>query len=174
MNEQTPPIPPKAEVKTASSPNASLVRKSSARMLAVQACFQAGYMEMSARKADVLEHIVPLLMRDVLKEYYDVTLNYDKKLLNSLLHGVLWQWQTLEDQISVHSDGYMEKRRASDFLKAILRVACFELLHSPKLSTRIVLNEYTSIGADFLDEEETRLLNGLLHALAHGVRSESE
>lgn len=55
---------------------------------------------------------------------------------------------------------------------AILRLAAYELIHTPETPSRVVINEAIEIGKRFGTGDSSSFLNGILDRIAHQVRKE--
>lgn len=60
--------------------------------------------------------------------------------------------------------------RVDSILRAILRAGTFELLKRKDVPPRVVINEYINVGHAFFFDDETRVINGVLDALALKIR----
>lgn len=61
-------------------------------------------------------------------------------------------------------------QRLNGVLRALLRAATFELLGRKDVPARVVLDEYLDVAHAFFSGPETKLVNGVLDALAHRLR----
>jgi N utilization substance protein B len=55
-------------------------------------------------------------------------------------------------------------------MRAILRAGAYELVARPDVAAATVINEYLDVAHAFYDKRETGFVNGLLDAIAKGVR----
>jgi N utilization substance protein B len=60
--------------------------------------------------------------------------------------------------------------RVDSILRAILRAGVYELLERPDVPARVVINEYIEIAHAFFDEDEPKVVNGILDKLARRLR----
>lgn len=56
-------------------------------------------------------------------------------------------------------------------MRAILRAGAYELIARPDVPAASVINEYLDVAHAFYDKRETGFVNGLLDAIAKGVRA---
>ena len=56
-------------------------------------------------------------------------------------------------------------------MRAILRAGAYELIARPDVSAATVINEYLDVAHAFYDKREAGFVNGLLDAIAKGVRT---
>ena len=67
------------------------------------------------------------------------------------------------------SDGWPIDR-LSTTLRALLRVAAYELTSCPEVPARVVISEFVDVARGFFDEAETGFVNGVLDRLARRLR----
>jgi N utilization substance protein B len=72
---------------------------------------------------------------------------------------------------SLAPDGWRLERMAQLDL-TIMRVACWELSHSPDVPTGVVLSEAVGLAEEYGTDDSHRFVNGLLAAAAASVRDE--
>ena len=60
--------------------------------------------------------------------------------------------------------------RVNSILRAILRGGVAELLDRPDVPARVAINEYVNVAHFFFDEDEPRVVNGVLDKIARKVR----
>jgi len=58
-------------------------------------------------------------------------------------------------------------------LRSILRAGVFELQNRKDVPARVIINEYLDVAKSFYEEDEPKLVNGVLDHLARKIR-ESE
>ena len=151
------------------SPRDGHKARSASRLGAVQALFQ---MELSGN--DVDEVVVDFLEHRLGAELDGVQfVNADRAMFESLVRGAI------EHQVSI--DGALDKclpdewplHRLDSILRAVLRVAGFELLQRPDVPPRVVLNEYLDVARAFFDGAEVGMANGVLDRLARAARPDA-
>ena len=57
-------------------------------------------------------------------------------------------------------------------LRAILRAAAYEVMFMENVPARVAISEYLDVAHAFFDEQEPKLLNGVLNTLARQRRPE--
>lgn len=57
-------------------------------------------------------------------------------------------------------------------LKAILRIAVCEILYFPESPSRVIINEYTTIGSDMLKAQEIGFVNSILDTISRIIRKD--
>jgi N utilization substance protein B len=63
-------------------------------------------------------------------------------------------------------------KRIDSILRAILRAGAFELMERPDVPARVAITEYINVAHDFFTEDEPRVVNGVLDAIARQLRPE--
>jgi N utilization substance protein B len=94
---------------------------------------------------------------------------YDRELFEELLHGVPEHLNELDARLQPALDRPIE--RVDPVERAILRVGAFELLHSPQVPARAVINEAVELAKLLGADQGHRYVNGVLDRLARTVRS---
>jgi transcription antitermination protein NusB len=61
--------------------------------------------------------------------------------------------------------------RIDAIVRAILRSGVFELMERPDVPARVVINEYINVAHSFFEDEEPKVVNGVLDKLAHRLRA---
>ncbi len=150
--------------------NDSLLARHVARQLAVQCLYQRSYMSPEPSPQQLIQQALGM-QEDEDDEAIELEIAPDEKLLRGIVSGSADQSAVLEEKLGVALGQRWQGQRLTPLMKAILRAACYELVYHPELTTAIILDEYVSIAADFYEEQETRLLNGLLQEVVKGVRT---
>ncbi|MCD6035579.1 MAG: nusB [Rickettsiales bacterium] len=148
-----------------------IIRRSAARLAAVQALYSA---EIGAEGKN------PETLALELIQFYTPAegdegegrqgVQLDAPLLKILISGVLSEQETLDGYIVRHLAEDWKISRIGAVLRAILRTATFELLKRADVPTKVVINEYIEVARAFLDEEDVRFTNGIVDAIAREVR----
>ena len=95
----------------------------------------------------------------------------DKGYFRHLVGGVVEAQRVLDPAIhGALPDGW-PLTRLDTLLRALLRTATFELMKRQDIPTAVILNEYLDVARAFYDDQEVRLTNGVLNALAKRFRS---
>lgn len=61
-------------------------------------------------------------------------------------------------------------KRIDTTLRAILRAGAFELMERKDVPARVVISEYVDVAKAFFNEDEPKLVNGVLDRIAHDLR----
>jgi N utilization substance protein B len=94
--------------------------------------------------------------------YEEVTVDYDKKLFSYLVTGTVESLPDLDARISERLAEGWRLERIPQVVKAILRIAMYEIQTSEDLSSAAIINEYLEIAKMFNHEEEAAFINGIL------------
>lgn len=86
-----------------------------------------------------------------------------------LVDGITEHLEELDRLINEHADGWTVSRMpAMD--RAVLRVATYELSHSPDVPVAVVLDEAVELAKEYSTENSGRFVNGVLASLAETLR----
>jgi transcription antitermination protein NusB len=61
--------------------------------------------------------------------------------------------------------------RLDSTLRALLRAGAYELMFRDDVPARVTISEYVDVAHAFFDDEEPRVVNGVLDAIAHAHRA---
>jgi N utilization substance protein B len=62
--------------------------------------------------------------------------------------------------------------RIDTLLRAVMRSGVFELKKRKDVPAKVVINEYLDVANAFFDEDESRLVNGVLNRIARELRED--
>lgn len=141
-----------------------LVMKQSARLLAVQAVYQASLNEQSLESvsAEYLEHRVSMEVEG------EEMAEPDKALFRKVVLGVEERRGDLGGVIATHTQAKGEK--FEPLIKAVLMCASFELLAHTDIDSPIIINDYLNVAHAYFDKGEVGLINAVLDNVAKAVR----
>ncbi len=134
----------------------SHIARSRARRLAVQALYQ---WEIGGQSPAEIE-----AQFELQDEYQDCDAEYFHVLLFEICAGAA----TLDEALSPHLDRAIASLDPVE--RAVLRLGAYELLHSPLLPYRVVINEAVEAAKLFGAEQGHRYVNGVLDKLARSAR----
>jgi N utilization substance protein B len=142
------------------------VRRSGARLAAVQALYQMEQTGQSARSviADFLDD------RLGLGDEGEPIEEADPDLFKAVVAGVVDRQEEIDQAIARRLAQGWRLDRIDATSRAILRGAVFELFAHGHLAPQIILDEYVTIAHAFFDGAEPRFINGLLDAVSEDVR----
>jgi transcription antitermination protein NusB len=95
----------------------------------------------------------------------------DIQFFTDLLHGVVRRQTDIDPLIDRQLAAGWRLVRIDSILRAILRAGAFELMDRPDVPVRVAINEYINLGHAFFSDDEPRVINGVLDALARDLRS---
>lgn len=147
-------------------PRAS-AKLSAARLAAVQALYQG-----DLRKSDA-EHLVKEFRSHRLGQRIDddsEPILPDEELFADIVRGVEAHGIALDDEIRQRLPAKWPFERIEVILRAILRAAAYELRSQMTTPARTVIDEYVEIGHAFFSGAEPGMINGILDAMARGLR----
>ena len=140
--------------------------RSAARLAAVQALYQ---LEMEGTPLRVLlhefhNHRLGATIEDV--EYAEAEIDF----FDDLVAGVDARRDEIDALIADKLAKGWSLERLDKPMRQILRAGTYELLARKDVPTGTVINEYLDVAHAFYDKRETNFVNGLLDAVAKGVR----
>jgi len=94
----------------------------------------------------------------------------DAQFFADILRGVVRRQRDIDPLIDLQlADGW-RLVRVDSILRAILRGGVFELMERTDVPARVVINEYINVAHSFFDDEEPRVVNGVLDRIARKLR----
>ncbi|MFG1277251.1 transcription antitermination factor NusB [Xanthobacter autotrophicus] len=151
---------------TAQGAPAKPMKKSAARLGAVQALYQMDLAQ------------TPL--NDILAEFESHWLGQevegvefpeaDVRLFRAVVEGVLNDQRRIDPMVDNALTKGWPLKRVEAVLRAVLRAGAFELASKPDVPARVVITEYVNVAGAFLDRDETGMVNAVLDTLAHDLR----
>lgn len=94
----------------------------------------------------------------------------DPVFFAELVRGVVRRQRDLDPPIDKTLATGWRLVRVDSILRAILRSGAYELLERTDVPVRVVINEYINVAHAFFDEDEPRVVNGILDRLARHYR----
>ena len=140
--------------------------RSAARLAAVQALYQQDMEATPIAKLlyEFHHHRLGATIDDV--EYADAEVDF----FDDLVSGADARREELDALIAGKLSAGWSLARLDKPMEAILRAGAYELVARPDVPVGTVINEYVDVAKAFYDARETGFVNGLLDALAKGVR----
>jgi N utilization substance protein B len=150
-----------------SSVPVGIIRKSAARLAAVQAIYSYDFGAEAKGAEKLALELVSLYAPEQSGDEEDsrAGVELDVKHLRILVTGVLEHRETLDGLIQQHLKETWSLERIGAVLRAILRNGLYELLHT-STPPKVVINEYIEVTRAFLGEEDVKFVNGVLDAVA--------
>lgn len=151
-----------------SEANSKPLKKSAARLGAVQALYQ---MDVAATPVqDILAQFQSYwLGREVEGTQYP---DADTNLFRDVVQGVLREQRRIDPLVDRALDTGWPLRRVEAVLRATLRAGAYELIGRPDIPARVVVAEYVNVAGAFLDRDETGMVNAVLDSLARELRAD--
>lgn len=157
---------PKPKNKSKPKPPAQAAR-SAARIGAVQALYQ---MDLGGTDVtDVIREFTTLRFPNT--DTDDTVAGADPAFFSELLRGVVRRQMDVDPLIDQQLAIGWRLVRIDSILRAILRSGAFELMERPDVPARVVINEYIDVAHAFFNEDEPKVVNGVLDRLAHRLRA---
>lgn len=147
-------------------PDIIRIRRSGARLAAVQAVYQLEITERGA-KAVIREFMEDRLGLD--DDGHPVE-DADPDLFKQIVQGVVDKQSLIDEAIKARLSEKWRLDRIDSTSRAILRCATQELATRADLSNAVIIEEYVGIAHAFFDGEEPKFVNGLLDKVARDVR----
>jgi N utilization substance protein B len=147
-------------------------KRGSARLAAVQALYQMDLT--SARLMDVVSEYENLrLGKEVDADAGpDTYREADPQWFRAVLAGVVAEQKRIDPIIQKTLPPDWPLSRVETLLRAILRAGVWELLAKKDVPAKVIINEYLDVTKAFFEEDEFKLVNGLLDRVARKHRDE--
>lgn len=143
------------------------VRRSGARLAAVQALYQMEVTNQSA-KAVIREFMEDRL--GILDDEGRPVDDADPDLFKGIVSGVVEKQSLIDDAIKNRLAKGWRLERIDSTSRAVLRCATQELATRADLSNAVIIEEYVGIAHAFFDDAEPKFINGVLDRVARDVR----
>ncbi|GLK71637.1 transcription antitermination factor NusB [Ancylobacter dichloromethanicus] len=142
------------------------VRKSAARLNAVQALYQ---MDLAA--TPLTEILAQFESHWIGREIEgDEIAAADLNLFRDIVGGVVREQRGVDTLLDAALVNGWPLKRIEAVLRAILRAGTYELSARPDVPARVVIAEYVNVAAAFLEREETGMVNAVLDGIAREKR----
>jgi len=143
-------------------------QRSTSRMHAVQAVYQ---LELNAGRPEavVAEFQAHRLGQDLDGEAVVVA---DREFFSDLVDGAYRRRVELDGHVERHLSMDYSMDRLETLLRALLRVAAYELLVRIDVPARVVIDEYVDLSSAFFSGAEPSLANAVLDRLARAIRAD--
>ncbi|MGF1649824.1 MAG: transcription antitermination factor NusB [Hyphomicrobiaceae bacterium] len=146
--------------------------RSTARFAAVQALYQ---MDIAQTDLNAVIHEFETFRAEIGDEDSEpgehAIAEADRTFFAEILRGVVRLQATIDPAVDRQLARGWRLVRVDSILRQILRAALFELIDRQDVPGRVVINEYIEIAKAFFDEEEPKVVNGVLDALAKQYRA---
>lgn len=161
---------------TVSEPNTGAVKlankRGAARLAAVQALYQMDLT--SARLMDVVAEFENFRLGKEVDPDNSAELyrEADPQWFRAILSGVLKTQKQIDPVIQKTLPSDWPLSRIETLLRSILRAGVWELLSKRDVPAKVIINEYLDVTKAFFEEDEFKLVNGLLDRVARKHREE--
>jgi N utilization substance protein B len=143
------------------------VSRSSARLGAVQALYQ---MDIAGTDfSEVLAQFGAGRMGEIFEN--GECGEADFAFLKDIVEGVVREQQEVDRTLEGHLAAGWTLGRLDSTLRAVLRAGAYELMFRADVPARVTITEYVDVAHAFFEDEEPRVVNGVLDALAHAHRA---
>jgi transcription antitermination protein NusB len=140
--------------------------RSAARLAAVQALYQ---MDMAG--TDVNDVISEFIEQHFEGDNRNETLaTADRVFFADILRAVVRRQREIDPMIDEQLAAGWRLVRVDSILRAILRAGVAEIIDRSDVPARVAINEYVNVAHTFFDDEEPRVVNGILDKLARRLR----
>jgi N utilization substance protein B len=148
-------------------PRPAVNARSAARTAAVQALYQ---MDLAGTDLNgVIDEFVTL--RFPAEEGDEAVKGADATFFADILRGVVRRQRDIDPLVDQQLATGWRLVRVDSILRAILRAGSFELLERADVPARVVINEYINVAHAFFDEDEPKVVNGILDRIARRLRA---
>ena len=93
-----------------------------------------------------------------------------KKFIKDVVNGTVERDDVINDEIKNHLDKDLNIKNLDKVFQVIIKSAIFELLYKPKISIKIIINEYLKASNYFIEDSQTKYLNALLDKISKKIR----
>ena len=94
-----------------------------------------------------------------------------KKFIKDVVKGTIERDDVISDEITNHLSEDLDLKKLDKVFQVIIKSAIFEFLYKPKISSKIIINEYLKASNFFIEDGQTKYLNALLDKISKKIRS---
>ena len=94
-----------------------------------------------------------------------------KKFIKDVVTGTIERDDIINDEISNHLNNDLDLKKLDKVFQVIVKSAIFEFLYKPKISSKIIINEYLRASNFFIEDGQTKYLNALLDKISKKIRN---
>ena len=94
-----------------------------------------------------------------------------KKFIKDIVNGTIERNDVINDEISNHLNADLNLKKLDKVFQVIIKSAIFEFLYKPKISSKIIINEYLRASNFFIEDGQTKYLNALLDKISKKIRN---
>lgn len=160
------------QVENDNCPTPSNASKRLARLVAVQALYQAFYEEEPLH--EIIRHSLDeaeAILNGDDGEGELIRERPDPELFSSIVKGVADDRATLDEMLAGALDAKLSAGRMEILLRTILLAGAFELHRHSEIDAKIIISDYIDVARAFFNAKEPGLVNAVLDKLAKKLRS---
>ena len=94
-----------------------------------------------------------------------------KKFIKDTVKGTIERDDVINNEISNHLNTDLDLKKLDKVFQVIVKSAIFEFLYKPKISSKIIINEYLKASNFFIEVGQTKYLNALLDKISKKIRN---
>ena len=94
-----------------------------------------------------------------------------KKFIKDVVFGTIERDEIITKEVKNHLDKDLKLNNLDKVFQIIIKSAIFEFLYKPKISTKIIINEYLRASNFFIEDGQTKYLNALLDKISKKIRN---
>ena len=94
-----------------------------------------------------------------------------KKFIKDVVNGTIERDDVINDEISNNLNEDLDLKKLDKVFQVIVKSAIFEFLYKPKISSKIIINEYLRASNFFIEDGQTKYLNALLDKISKKIRN---
>tara|TARA_Y100001970_G_C14117383_1_gene794378 strand:+ start:224 stop:628 length:405 start_codon:yes stop_codon:yes gene_type:complete len=94
-----------------------------------------------------------------------------KKFIKDVVKGTIERDDVIIDEITNHLSSDLDLKKLDKVFQIIVKSAIFEFLYKPKISSKIIINEYLRASNFFIEDGQTKYLNALLDKISKKIRN---
>ena len=94
-----------------------------------------------------------------------------KKFIKDVVNGTIERDDVINNEISSHLNSDLDLKKLDKIFQVIVKSAIFEFLYKPKISSKIIINEYLRASNFFIEDGQTKYLNALLDKISKKIRN---
>ena len=97
-----------------------------------------------------------------------------KKFIKDVVNGTIEREDIINEEIKNHLNSDVNLKNLDKVFQVIVKSAIFEFLYKPKISSKIIINEYLRASNFFIEDAQTKYLNALLDKISKKLRNSNE
>ena len=94
-----------------------------------------------------------------------------RKFIKDVVNGTIERDDVINDEITNHLHEDLDIKKLDKVFQVIIKSAIFEFLYKPKISSKIIINEYLRASNFFIEDGQTKYLNALLDKISKKIRN---